>query len=82
MNHMGLLLGSPDEITSFKNAPKDVAVRKDYKSSSMLMTDGLNHIYSRIGSEHLKLSHCIIVNMLNDTTIIPPANPESSKLHA
>ena len=82
MNHMGLLPGRSDENTSFKSAPKDAAACKDCENSSMLMTDGLNHIYSRIGSEHLKLSHCIIVNMLNDTTITPLANPESSKLHA
>ncbi|KAL6037697.1 hypothetical protein STEG23_005966 [Scotinomys teguina] len=58
-NHMGLLLGRSDEITSFKNTTKGAAISKDYKSNSVLTTDGLNHIYSRTGSKHSKDPHTV-----------------------
>jgi hypothetical protein len=72
MHHIELL-GRSAEITSSMCATKDAAVSKDYKSNSILLTDGLNHIYSRFGSKQLKEGHCVIVNMLNTTTILLPA---------
>ena len=71
MHHIGLL-GRSDEITSFKCTTKNAAVSKNYKSNSMLLKDGLNHISSRFGSKQLKESHCIIGHMLNNITIRLP----------